>query len=59
MSRENVSLVRDMYELLPGLRESETGPVDRLFRDYVDDRFELHLPPDYPKVSRSFEDARE
>ena len=49
MSRENVSLVRDLYELLPSLRDPDPDAVDRLFRDYVDARFELHLPPDYPE----------
>jgi ketosteroid isomerase-like protein len=49
MSAENVSLVRDVYELLPRLRERGPEPVDRLFRDYVDAGFELHLPPDYPE----------
>ena len=49
MSQENVSLVRNLYDLLPGLRESGGEALDRLFGDYVDDRFELHLPPDYPE----------
>jgi ketosteroid isomerase-like protein len=49
MSQEDVSLVREMYELLPRLREPGPEAVDRLFRDYADARFELHLPPDYPE----------
>jgi ketosteroid isomerase-like protein len=49
MSRDNVSLMRDLYELLPSLREPDSDAVDRLFRDYADARFELHLPADYPE----------
>lgn len=49
MSEDNVSLVRDLYELLPGLRDPDSDAVSRLFRDYADARFELHLPPDYPE----------
>jgi hypothetical protein len=49
MSQVNVALARDLYELLPDLRERGREAVDRLFRDYVDARFELHLPPDYPE----------
>ena len=49
MSSEEVALVRDVYELLPRLREPGPEPVERLFRDYVDAGFVLHLPPDYPE----------
>jgi ketosteroid isomerase-like protein len=49
MSQENVSLVRDLYRLLPSLRDTDSDAVTRLFRDYADARFELHLPPDYPE----------
>jgi ketosteroid isomerase-like protein len=49
MSSESVSLVRDVYGLLPRLREPGPEPLDRLFRDYVEDGFVLHLPPDYPE----------
>lgn len=49
MSQDNVSLVRDLYTLLARLVEPDPEHVDRLFRDYADDRFELHLPPDYPE----------
>jgi ketosteroid isomerase-like protein len=49
MSEDNVSLVRDMYELLPDLRNPESGAVSLLFRHYADAGFELHLPPDYPE----------
>jgi ketosteroid isomerase-like protein len=49
MSQENVSLIRDLYRLLPSLRDPDSDAVTRLFRDYADARFELHLPPDYPE----------
>ncbi len=49
MSQENVSLIRDLYGLLPSLRDPDSDAVTRLFRDYADARFELHLPPDYPE----------
>jgi ketosteroid isomerase-like protein len=49
MSQANISLARDLYELLPDLRDRGREAVDRLFGDYVHARFELHLPPDYPE----------
>jgi ketosteroid isomerase-like protein len=49
MSQENVSLIRDLYRLLPSLRDTDSDAVTRLFRHYADARFELHLPPDYPE----------
>jgi ketosteroid isomerase-like protein len=49
MSRDNVSLMCDLYELLPSLPKPDSEAVDRLFRDYADARFELHLPADYPE----------
>jgi hypothetical protein len=49
MSQENVELVESLYALIPlGIRTSP-DQVDRLFRDHLDERFELHLPPDYPE----------
>jgi ketosteroid isomerase-like protein len=49
MSEDNVSLVRELYELLPSLPNPDGKAVARLFRDYADARFELQLPPDYPE----------
>jgi ketosteroid isomerase-like protein len=49
MSQENVSLIRDLYRLLPSLRDTDSDAVTSLFRHYADARFELHLPPDYPE----------
>ena len=34
---------------MSSLRDPDPEAVDRLLRDYVDARFELHLPPDYPE----------
>jgi ketosteroid isomerase-like protein len=57
MSHEDVSLVRQLYELLPNLRESEPEAVDRVdrfFAGYVDDQFEVQLPSDYPEGEQVF-----
>jgi ketosteroid isomerase-like protein len=34
--------------MLEELRKSPDGPADRLLRELVHERFELHLPPVYP-----------
>jgi ketosteroid isomerase-like protein len=54
MSRENVELIRRLYAeggpLGPSLSLDEEGAtLDRLFRDYYDDRVEVRMPPDYPE----------
>jgi ketosteroid isomerase-like protein len=49
MSQENLELVESVYGLIaPGIH---TAPdqIDRLFPDRLDERFELHLPSDYPE----------
>jgi ketosteroid isomerase-like protein len=43
-----VELVRRSYRMLDDLREDPDGPADRLLRELVHERFELHLPPVYP-----------
>jgi hypothetical protein len=48
MSRENVQLVRNLYEL-GDLLNPNPDEIDRVFRDYLDEQFEAHLPPDYPE----------
>jgi hypothetical protein len=48
MSQENVSIVRRLYELMPNLLESGPEALDGDVGDY-DDRFEIHLPSDYPE----------
>jgi ketosteroid isomerase-like protein len=51
MSRENVDLVRNLYaewdfQLPP---DAMAERWDRVFREYLDEQFELRLPPDYPE----------
>jgi ketosteroid isomerase-like protein len=43
-----VQLVRRSYRMLDDLREAPNGPADRLLRELVHERFELHLPAVYP-----------
>jgi hypothetical protein len=48
MSQENVEIVRRAYadgDLLHATGEQ----IDQVLRDYLDEEFELHLPPDYPE----------
>jgi ketosteroid isomerase-like protein len=49
MSQENVEVVESAYALIPLGMQTPPDQVDRLFRDYLDEQFELHLPPDYPE----------
>jgi ketosteroid isomerase-like protein len=46
--RNNIETVRRSYRMLEDLRNDPDGPADRLLRELMDDRFELHLPPVYP-----------
>jgi ketosteroid isomerase-like protein len=48
MSEENVELVRNLYALGDFLNPNP-AEVDQAFRDYLDEQFELRLPPDYPE----------
>jgi ketosteroid isomerase-like protein len=43
-----VELVQRSYRMLDDLRRAPDGPADRLLRELVHERFELHLPPVYP-----------
>ena len=45
---DGVQLVRRSYRMLDDLRKVPDGPADRLLRELVHERFELHLPPVYP-----------
>ena len=54
MSEQNVELARRLYELVPSLLDPAAEVVDRAFRDHVDDRFELHVPPGYPEGEQIF-----
>ncbi len=53
MSQENVELVRRFYAAMPGLRaanpDEDQASRDRLFRDYLDERWEMRMPTDYPE----------
>ena len=48
MSRENMELVRAAYELADLLNPSP-DQIDRAFREFLDEQFEMRLPPDYPE----------
>jgi ketosteroid isomerase-like protein len=54
MSAENVRLVRRLYAQ-EGLLDLAVRPgderalLDRLFRDYYDEQFEIRMPTDYPE----------
>ena len=49
----NIELVRRWYALLPGLGGSDPNDdsafSDRIFRDYLDEEYELRLPGGYPE----------
>jgi ketosteroid isomerase-like protein len=51
---DNAELVRRGYRVLEDLRNDPEGPADRLLRDLVDERFELHLPASYPEGAQVF-----
>ena len=50
----NAQLVRRSYGMLEDLRNAPGGPADRLLRELVDERFELHLPATYPEGAQVF-----
>jgi len=49
----NIELARRYYALLPALGDADPNEdsalLDRMFRDYLDEEFELRLPGGYPK----------
>ena len=49
MSRENVEIVRTLYELGGDPFNAAAGQVDQVFRDHLDEQLELRLPSDYPE----------
>jgi ketosteroid isomerase-like protein len=51
---DNVQLVRRSYRMLEDLRNAPDGPADRLLRELVHERFELHLPATYPEGAQVF-----
>jgi ketosteroid isomerase-like protein len=54
MSRENVALVEHSYRLLEELQEAKPGALDRTFRDYLHEGFELYPPAIYPEGPQVF-----
>jgi ketosteroid isomerase-like protein len=51
MSQENVEIVRTLYEEFWKGNAPVVAPdeIERAFRDYLDEQFEVRLPPDYPE----------
>jgi len=54
MSRENVEIVRRLYAdggpfALPLSADDERALLDRLFREFYDERVEIRMPADYPE----------
>jgi hypothetical protein len=49
MSEENVEIVRRAYEGGDFLANATSESWDRAFREYLDEKFELRLPPDHPE----------
>jgi ketosteroid isomerase-like protein len=47
MSEENIDLVQNMYALWD--LDATPELIDQAFREYLDEHFELRLPPDYPE----------
>ncbi len=49
MSQQNLELARRAYATEGDLLHTPPEQIDRAFREYVDERFEFRLPPDYPE----------
>jgi ketosteroid isomerase-like protein len=54
MSQENVEIVRRLYAqdgpfALPLSPDDERALLDRLFREFYDERLEVRMPADYPE----------
>jgi hypothetical protein len=53
MSQANLELVRRWYAAIPDVRDADLRDdrawLDRAFREYLDERYELRLPPGYPE----------
>jgi len=60
MPQENVEVVRSLYAEWNGLYESGLplrpmpDEIDRVFRDFLDEHFEVQLPADYPEGEQVF-----
>ena len=49
MSQENVEIVRTLYGLGGDPLHTAPDQLDRVFRDHLDEQFEVRLPSDYPE----------
>ena len=49
MSQENVEIVRTLYGLRGDPLNVAPDQLDRVFRDHLDEQFEVRLPSDYPE----------
>ena len=50
MSAENVEVIRTLYGIGAGdWFSAAPDEIDRAFREYIEERFEARLPPDYPE----------
>jgi ketosteroid isomerase-like protein len=54
MSQKNVELVSRVYAeegpfALPLSADAEEALLDRMFAEYYEEQFEVHMPPDYPE----------
>jgi ketosteroid isomerase-like protein len=54
MSQQNVELVQHSYRLLEELQDAKPGALDRTFRDYFHEGFELRPPAIYPEGAQVF-----
>jgi ketosteroid isomerase-like protein len=57
--RDDVDFVRRLYKdggpfALPMGPDQERALLDHLFEEYYDERFEVHMPPDYPEGEQTF-----
>ena len=56
----NIELVRRWYALLPSLGGSDPNDdsafLDRVFRDYLDEEYEVRLPGGYPEGEPAFKE---
>jgi ketosteroid isomerase-like protein len=55
MSKENVELMRAVYAEGFELGQVDPELVERAFRDFFEERFELHVPSRYPEGGEVFE----
>jgi ketosteroid isomerase-like protein len=54
MSHESVEVVRDLTKAVSNVLGPDPDALDRVLGDHADERFELHLPADYPEGEQVF-----